>query len=161
VTVDPGLVGVPKVVTEPSTAPADEKPRQVLVGTGMPASILLDAFGQWVYDAFGETAYHVGSSMYGKQWRDVDVRVMLDDADFDALFPGYQLYNQNDSKWALVNAAMSALAQQQTGLPVDFQFQRVTDANRKYNGARNPLMLGNHHSVQEQLKRRTDAGSEQ
>lgn len=127
----------------------------------MPASILLDAFGQWVYDAFGETAYHVGSSMYGKQWRDVDVRVMLDDADFDAMFPGYQLYNQNDSKWALVNAAMSALAQQQTGLPVDFQFQRVTDANRKYKAARNPLMLGNHRSVQEQLKRRTDAGSEQ
>lgn len=131
----------------------DEERKPILVGTGMPASILLDAFGQWVYDAFGETAYHVGSSMYGKQWRDVDVRVMLDDADFDAMFPGYKLYNQNDSKWAIVNAAMSALAQQQTGLPVDFQFQRVTDVNARYSGARNPLMLGNHHSVQTQLAR--------
>ena len=59
-----------------------------LIGTGMPHTTLLEAFGQWIYDAFGETAYQVGSSTTGKTWRDVDVRLILDDEQFHALFPG-------------------------------------------------------------------------
>lgn len=126
---------------------ADETPKPILIGTGMPASILLDAFGSWLHDAFGETAYQVGSSIHGKTWRDVDIRIMLDDDEFDAMFPGCTAgYNQQDAKWALICAAVSALAKAQTGLPVDFQFQRVSDANQRYAGPRQPLALYAHHN---------------
>lgn len=139
--------------------PAPER-RPILVGTGMPQTTLLKAFGQWVCDAFGETAYHVGSSLYGKTWRDVDVRLMLDDDEFHALFPGYQSAGQADAKWGLVCAAISALGQQQTGLPIDFQIQSATDANEKFgrgNGnGRNPLFLFNHDSAQAAIARRAE-----
>lgn len=128
--------------------------KPVEIGTGMPASILLDAFGTWVHDAFGAIPYQVGSSIHGKQWRDVDVRLILPDDEFDALFPGYQFVNQIDAKWAFLCAAISALAQQQTGLPVDFQIQSMTEANEKYSGPRQPLMLFNHGSVQSEIERR-------
>lgn len=120
---------------------AQQPARRVQVGTGMPESILLNSFGQWLQDAYGEVAYHVGSSMYGKNWRDVDVRMMLDDPVFDEMFPGYRFYRQEDAKWALLCAAISRLGASFTGLPIDFQFQRVSEANAMYRGARNPLSL--------------------
>lgn len=127
----------------------------------MPQSTLLEAFGQWIRDAFGQTAYHVGSSMHGKTWRDVDVRLILDDDEFDALFPGCRFAHQTDAKWGLICAALSVLGQQQTGLPIDFQIQSMTEANSKFGGLgdhpRNPLMLFDHHSVQAEIKRRAEA----
>ncbi len=124
---------------------ADDEPpgrKPMLIGTGMPATILLEAFGSWLYAAFGETAYQVGSSVHGKTWRDVDLRIMLDDDKFNAMFPNHSAgYNQQDARWALICAAISELAKAQTGLPVDFQFQRTSDANRLYKGARQPLAL--------------------
>lgn len=140
---------------EPET-PA-ERPT-ILIGTGMPETTLLEAFGQWIYDAFGETAYHVGSSTTSKTWRDVDVRLMLDDDEFHALFPGYKAAHQRDAKWALLNAAISALGQRTTGLPIDFQIQAATSANEAYGGKfRNPLWLYNHASVQAAVKRQAEA----
>lgn len=139
---------------EPETP--TERPT-ILIGTGMPETTLLEAFGQWIYDAFGETAYHVGSSTHSKQWRDVDVRLMLDDDEFHALFPGYKAAHQRDAKWALLNAAISALGQRVTGLPIDFQIQAATSANEAYGGQfRNPLWLYNHASVQAAAKRRAE-----
>lgn len=144
------------------TTTDDEKPDlpPLLIGTGMPQSTLLEAFGQWIYDAFGETPYHVGSSTHGKTWRDVDVRLMLDDDEFHALFPGYRDADQRDAKWALICAAISELGKRLTGLPVDFQIQRATTANELYGSAaghyRNPLWLYNHASVQAAAKRRAE-----
>jgi hypothetical protein len=116
--------------------------KPVDIGTGMPATTHLEAFGQCLRDAFGTMPYHVGSSIHGKSWRDVDVRIMLDDDRFDALFPGYVGYRQRDAWWALVCAAISELGRQRTGLPIDFQVQRTTEANEKFPGARNPLFVG-------------------
>src|SRR5215212_8428277 len=48
-------------------------------GIGMPTALLLQDFGQLILDAFGEVPYHVGSSLKSKKWRDVDVRLILDD----------------------------------------------------------------------------------
>lgn len=115
--------------------------KPVKVGVGMPAAIHLDHFGQWLYDAFGETAYLVGTAATGKTWRDVDVRLMLDDAEFDAMFPGYAAAHQQDPKWTLLCAAVSELGKRMTTLPIDFQFQRCTNANKAYPGVRNPLFL--------------------
>lgn len=116
-------------------------PEQQINGVGMPAAIYLCQFGQWIHDAYGETAYHVGSSARGKVWRDVDVRMMLDDEVFDAMFPGYAAAHQNDPLWALTCAGISELGRKLTGLPIDFQIQRVSHANGRYSGVREPLFL--------------------
>jgi hypothetical protein len=108
----------------------------------MPATTHLEAFGQCLRDAFGAMPYHVGSSIHGKAWRDVDVRIMLDDDRFDALFPGYADYRQRDAWWSLLCAALSELGRQRTGLPLDVQVQKVSEANEKFPGPRNPLFVG-------------------
>lgn len=114
--------------------------KPVSIGTGMPASLNLAAFGQSLQAAFGAVAYQVGSSVVGKTWRDVDVRIMLPDDRFDALFPGYAVGNQNDAWWGLICASVSELGRVRTGLPIDFQIQRTTDANARYDGPRQPLL---------------------
>lgn len=45
---------------------APEPQAPIMVGVGMPAAILLDAFGEWLHQAFGATAYLVGSAFRGK-----------------------------------------------------------------------------------------------
>jgi hypothetical protein len=110
-------------------------------GPGVPGAMHLEAFGQSIADAFGHCPYHVGSSATSKDWRDVDVRLILPDADFDALFPGFKTANHVDAWWSLFCAAMSELGRARTGLPIDFQVQSMTEANEKHTGIRNPLML--------------------
>lgn len=117
------------------------EPAPPRAGAGMPASILLDAFGQWLFEAFDETAYLVGSAAAGKTWRDIDVRIMLDDPEFFNTFPGYRKHNQQDAKWALICAAISLLGKHMTGLPIDFQIQRAVQANADFNGVREPLFI--------------------
>lgn len=51
------------------------------MGVGMPAYLLLQEFGSQVWHAFGTPPYLVGSALDGKQWRDVDIRLILADAD--------------------------------------------------------------------------------
>lgn len=110
-------------------------------GVGMPAALRLDAFGRRIADAFGHHPYQVGSSLFGREWRDVDVRLMLPDDEFDLLFPNHRTPPHADPKWALLCDAISELARAQTGLPVDFQIQRTTDANAEYDGPRSALGL--------------------
>jgi diadenosine tetraphosphate (Ap4A) HIT family hydrolase len=130
--------------------PKSPKPRKpVSVGTGMPATAHLEAFGESLRDAFGAMPYHVGSSVQGKTWRDVDVRIMLPDDRFDALFPGYKAWRQRDAFWALMCAGISELGRKRTGLPVDFQIQRTTEANEMFDGPRNALFL---HRVEDDCR---------
>jgi hypothetical protein len=110
-------------------------------GPGVPGAMHLEAFGQTITDAFGTCPYHVGSSATSKTWRDVDVRLILDDDQFHALFPGFAAANHIDAFWSLICAALSELGRARTGLPIDFQIQSMTEANAKYSGIRNPLML--------------------
>ena len=112
----------------------DDLPLLPAVGTGMPASIYLDMFGMWPRQAFCGTALHVGSSAILKTWRDVDVRMILPDEKFNALFPDWDGTHQNGARWALMSAAISELGTKLTGLPIDFQFQRMTDANAAHKG---------------------------
>jgi hypothetical protein len=120
----------------------DAKPARPIprIGTGAPATMRLEGFGQYLADAFGHIPYHVGSSTRGKQWRDVDVRLILPDDHFDALFPGYERAHELDALWSLLCNAISELGKQMTHLPVDFQIQRQTEANEKFGGQiRQPL----------------------
>jgi hypothetical protein len=57
------------------------------MSVGMPAGIWLVKFGVIVADYFGHIPYHVGSSLKTKQWRDVDVRLILPDEEFNASAP--------------------------------------------------------------------------
>lgn len=101
------------------------------IGVGMPAALHLDAFGREIHDAFGWHPMLVGSSATSKTWRDVDVRLILPDDEFDAIFPRTS-DQQGKAMWALMCAALSELGKQRTGLPIDFQIQRMTDANQRY-----------------------------
>lgn len=105
-----------------------------MIQVGSPAILNLDAFGLRVFYAFGHHPYVVGSAVRGKQWRDVDVRLILPDAEYDALFGERRAAPHLDLKWALICAALSVLAQQQAGLPVDFQIDRQTEANEQHGG---------------------------
>lgn len=90
-----------------------------------------------VWDAFRGMdhvgCYLVGSVLTRRDWRDVDVRLMMCDSAFDAMFGGADAADRHElSPLQLLNAAVSEWLQRRTGLPIDFQFQRMTDANERF-----------------------------
>lgn len=112
----------------------------MIIGVGMPAILHLEAFGREINDAFGHLPYLVGSAAIGKSWRDVDVRLILPDDEFEALFP--KQGQPQDGRWGLLCAALSELARQRTGLPVDFQIQSMTYANTRWDRSHPRHALG-------------------
>jgi hypothetical protein len=113
--------------SKPSGNPAKASP-----GIGMPAQLWLALFGDVVFQAFGEVAYQVGSTLNGKTWRDVDVRVMLEADQYAALGFGDPKSPQENVRWCAVVMAFSALGRQMTGLPIDFQIQERQTANAEF-----------------------------
>ena len=106
-----------------------------------PALFKLRLFGDAVRRLIGATPYLVGSVLHRLDHRDVDVRIMLDDATFERVFGGDGLWVTNGSL-TLANMALSAMAREMTGLEVDCQIQRKSDANAVYGGeTRQPLRL--------------------
>ena len=102
----------------------------------------LDAACQLIFRAFGDPPYLVGTAADGKaeSYRDVDVRLMLDEAEFVAACPTRE-------RWELLCVAVSAWLRERTGLPVDFQVQSTALANERFGRAsggsvRNPLGMG-------------------
>ena len=85
-----------------------------------------------IWAAFRDT-YLVGTAESGGPYRDVDVRTILSDEDFDRMFGG------NRALWHLVCLTVGGWLAQQTGLPIDYQVQRMTEANAQFSGSRNPL----------------------
>ena len=66
---------------------------------------------------------------------DVDLRLILPDDEYDALFAGAP-----KGFATLLDFALAAYVRELTGLPIDFQVQRMTEANAKHAGLqRNPL----------------------
>lgn len=106
----------------------------------MPAGIWLNKFGVLVCDFFGHVPYHVGSSVSSKEWRDVDVRLILPDQEFKARFGDNRSADTN-VVLASVTLAYSALGKHMTGLPVDFQIQPATWANAHYGGRPRSALL--------------------
>jgi hypothetical protein len=78
--------------------------------------------------AAGYDTYQVGSSLDRPDYRDVDLRALLQNAEFDAMFEG------NKERLHLLNVAISEWLAARTGLPIDFQFQRQADANVEFKG---------------------------
>ena len=108
-------------------------------GVGMPAAHYLDEFAGHVSSAFDDHygVFLVGSALKSKQWRDVDVRIILPDERYAKMGFGNP-FHQN-AKRAALEMAFSALGKHMTGLPIDFQIQQQTDADTRHPGHRNFL----------------------
>lgn len=108
---------------------------------GMPQALLLDEFGHQIWAAFGDCPYLVGSALERKGWRDVDVRLILSDEEYERLDLGDPTHQHQNAKWVSFILAYSALGKAMTGLPIDFQIQQQSLANEKYKGLRSALGL--------------------
>jgi len=93
---------------------------------------LLDEACRPIAQAF-ETPYLVGTACTHREYRDVDVRLMLDDETYDRLVEigGYVP--------TFLGLAIGEYLASRTGLPIDFQIQRLSQANELHHGPRNPL----------------------
>lgn len=90
-----------------------------------------------VVDGLGHPPYLVGSSTERPDYRDVDLRSILPDDEFDALFGGRVEF------WSLFCLGVGTYLSEVSGLPIDYQVQRQTQANEKYPGKeRNPMGHG-------------------
>lgn len=84
-----------------------------------------------ITEAFDAHPHVVGSVNQRADFRDVDVRSILPDEEFDALFEGRAFL------WSLLCLSVSEYLRAATGLPVDYQVQKMSVANEKYpEGAR-------------------------
>lgn len=89
-----------------------------------------------------DTPYLVGSCLTRPDFRDVDIRVVLADEDFDRLF----LRPARDPLRHLVQVAITEHYVRATGLRIDFQIQRRSTASEQYPepGGRHPLGIYPH-----------------
>ena len=119
-----------------------EKKPTPAIGVGMPALLYLELFAGVLEDAFGTTAYLVGSAARGKEWRDVDVRVILSKEEFNRYCGNFdQKPERLNRQWSALCLAFAELGRGMTGLPIDFQLQESEEANRLWpNEVRVPLI---------------------
>jgi hypothetical protein len=108
---------------------------------GAPAIFTLELECQHINEAFGRYGcYLVGSSLERADWRDVDVRFIMDDEEFAKLFPNaYETAWEQDTRWLLINTSISEHLSKVTGLPIDFQIQPQTHANLRHDKPRSSL----------------------
>lgn len=101
---------------------------------------LLDQACKPIVEAFDATPYLVGTALAPStggrgEYRDVDVRLMLEPERYAALaLFGTDLI-------AFLGIAIGQYLYAATGLPIDFQIQHADVANGRYHGPRNPLGL--------------------
>src|SRR5258708_9248247 len=99
------------------------------VGGGSPGSLHLHEVGRVVHNVFGAFPWLVGSCLKGKNPRDIDVRIGVNDLRFMALFPDFTSWYRPGTQSAVVCMAFSALAKQMTVFSIDFQVQHTEPAN--------------------------------
>lgn len=81
----------------------------------------------------GHGPFLVGSATERADFRDVDVRTILSDSAFDRLF------RRRTEAVRFLNRAFSVWGREETGLPIDFQVQRMTEANEAFPKPRNAM----------------------
>jgi hypothetical protein len=120
------------------------KKRRKVSYVGVPAIFKLDLACIHLNHAYGEAfgCYLVGSALERPDWRDVDVVMILDDANFQREFPRADLRAfESNVKWMLNSVTISEWLKAQTGLPIDFKMQPQTWANDRHKGPRHALGL--------------------
>lgn len=137
-------------IFHPGRCPADKSPppkRRKFVHIGAPACFALETACKQINEAFGEGygCYVVGSALERPDWRDVDIRLIMSDQDFEKEFPGAGPVERGhwefDPKWLLLTVSISQHLSAVTGLPIDFQFQPQSHANARHKGPRNAIGL--------------------
>lgn len=130
---------------KPKAAP---KPRVKGIYIGAPAHFKLELACQHLDRAFGGWGcYLVGSCLQRPDWRDIDVRYILDDEEFRKLFPDVDWTTDGpgswefDARWLLLTTSLSDWLKAQTGLPIDFQFQPQSHSSKRHPGPRNAVGL--------------------
>lgn len=128
-------------MTEATTVPA-KRIKGCYIGA--PACFALEEAIRHVAEAFADESgyagiYVVGSALERPDWRDVDVRFIMDDDQFATLFPNAGDHWEHDARWLLLTVAISERLSKLTGLPIDFQFQSRTHANERHKGPRNAI----------------------
>jgi PBP1b-binding outer membrane lipoprotein LpoB len=85
--------------------------------------------------AFGEPPYLVGSVLTRPDFRDIDIRLILDDDTVQRMFADHPRAR------LLLNIALTDLIARAANAPapIDFQIQSMTEANVSEHGARNQL----------------------
>jgi hypothetical protein len=134
--------------TEPNksaSVPVDSDQRAPRVNfIGAPEFYNLNAACLLVTEAFHGLSlgtFHVGSSITRRDYRDVDVRVIMPDEEFERMFAAKR-GGWSNALWSLLCVSISAWLKERTGLPVDFQIQSMSEANGDYPGGhRNALGL--------------------
>lgn len=112
---------------------------------GAPKVFSLEMATKQINHAFGDYGcYIVGSSLERMDWRDVDIRFIMPDEQFYELFSKVDSNSlgavwEFDEKWLLLTTSISQWLKQQTGLPIDFQIQPITFANKFHNKNRIPV----------------------
>ncbi|MDD9948019.1 MAG: hypothetical protein OXU48_00640 [candidate division Zixibacteria bacterium] len=83
----------------------------------------------------------MGSAAESSEYRDVDVRLILDDDRFCEIFGKAIPYGVNPL-WSLMTTAVSEYLGKRTGLPVDFQIQcRSMVKESEWKKSRHPMAL--------------------
>lgn len=117
---------------------------------GAPGVFALEEECKKINDAFGDYGcFLVGSALNSPNHRDVDVRFIMEDDEFHALFPGLSRSEiergaaiwEFDPRWTLINTSISERMSRITRLPIDFQIHPMTWANARNDGPRHALGL--------------------
>lgn len=88
-----------------------------------------------VAQLFGYGVYQVGSSLERPNFRDVDLRCILSNEEYDMMFAG----DDHGKRVKFLNVVISEWIAARTDLPIDFQFQREAEANAEFKGTRNAV----------------------
>lgn len=96
---------------------------------GAPEYYNLNAACRIITEGYGYSLYLVGSALERRDFRDVDLRLILDDAEYRQMFPGMQNGQWTDPRWSLFCSAVSLWLSERSGLKIDFQVQSQTEAN--------------------------------
>lgn len=126
---------------------SDEKPRVRRASYLSPPDLhRLNWACRPITEAFGECPYLVGSALTRPDFRDIDIRLILDDEVVERMFcqESFGVHQGGDpgAVRLLLNIALSDLIGRAAGLPwpIDFQIQSMTEANvPEHNGVRNPM----------------------
>jgi hypothetical protein len=126
-----------------STELAPRPPRKRLCYVPAPQLFNLNMACVALEQAFSEGGlgcYLVGSSLERRDYRDVDVRCILRDEYFEKLFGKCGGRTDLHPLWAVMCSSISLWLSKQSGLPVDFQIQRLSGPeNTEEHGPRHPL----------------------
>lgn len=102
---------------------------------------LLDEACKPIRRAFANPPYLVGTAFTQRDYRDVDVRLILDDEVYDLLAVAVE-----PGLIPFLSIAIGEYLASRTDLPIDFQIQRQTEANAEHSGLRNPLGMRTLHN---------------